>query len=185
MPSKFEPGGIVQHEFFVGSTPVIAMKTGGLQDTVQDFDESTEKGSGFTFDHHNAPGFGYAVTRALKLFKSEHLYAKLRKNSFLAAIEVNDVSKAYAGEFYRYFSNQHHKLLTFKSNLSTRSHYSFSSYPLIKWNKRMFNKNFIDKDTLTAEYNKIDMTFDINAYEPHLEIARVPSSIPSRESQIR
>lgn len=30
MPSKFEPGGIVQHEFFVGSTPVVAMKTGGL-----------------------------------------------------------------------------------------------------------------------------------------------------------
>lgn len=34
MPSKFEPGGIVQHEFFVASTPVIAMKTGGLSDTV-------------------------------------------------------------------------------------------------------------------------------------------------------
>jgi glycogen synthase len=82
MPSKFEPGGIVQHEFFVGSTPVIAMKTGGLQDTVHDFDEITEKGSGFTFDHHNAAGFGYAMTRALKLFKSDSLYAKLRKNSF-------------------------------------------------------------------------------------------------------
>ena len=37
MPSKFEPGGIVQHEFFVGSTPVIAMKTGGLQDTVHEY----------------------------------------------------------------------------------------------------------------------------------------------------
>ena len=38
MPSKFEPGGIVQHESFVGSTPVIAHRTGGLKDTVIDFD---------------------------------------------------------------------------------------------------------------------------------------------------
>lgn len=38
MPSLFEPGGIVQHEFFVGSTPVIAFETGGLKDTVFEFD---------------------------------------------------------------------------------------------------------------------------------------------------
>lgn len=34
MPSLFEPGGIVQHEFFSGSTPVISFRTGGLKDTV-------------------------------------------------------------------------------------------------------------------------------------------------------
>lgn len=34
MPSVFEPGGIVQQEFFVAGTPVIAFKTGGLKDTV-------------------------------------------------------------------------------------------------------------------------------------------------------
>ena len=37
MPSLFEPGGIVQHEFFVGETPVIAYKTGGLKDSVIEF----------------------------------------------------------------------------------------------------------------------------------------------------
>lgn len=31
MPSLFEPGGIVQHEFFVAGTPVIVFKTGGLK----------------------------------------------------------------------------------------------------------------------------------------------------------
>lgn len=34
MPSMFEPGGVVQHEFFVAGTPVIAFATGGLKDTV-------------------------------------------------------------------------------------------------------------------------------------------------------
>jgi len=37
MPSVFEPGGIVQHEFFVGATPVIAFKTGGLKDSVIEY----------------------------------------------------------------------------------------------------------------------------------------------------
>ena len=37
MPSAFEPGGIVQHEFFVGATPVVAFKTGGLKDSVIEF----------------------------------------------------------------------------------------------------------------------------------------------------
>lgn len=52
MPSKFEPGGIVQHEYFVGSTPVIAHKTGGLKDTVIEYDAKKKKGSGIVFDHH-------------------------------------------------------------------------------------------------------------------------------------
>ncbi len=34
MPSLFEPGGIVQQEYFVAGTPVAAFKTGGLKDTV-------------------------------------------------------------------------------------------------------------------------------------------------------
>ena len=48
MPSKFEPGGIVQHEFFIASTPVIAHKTGGLKDTVIDYHKGFKKGNGFT-----------------------------------------------------------------------------------------------------------------------------------------
>lgn len=41
MPSKFEPGGIVQHEYFLGHTPVVAFQTGGLKDTVFEFDYQT------------------------------------------------------------------------------------------------------------------------------------------------
>lgn len=50
MPSVFEPGGIVQHEFFIAGTPVIAYKTGGLKDTVIEFDMNTEKGNGVVFE---------------------------------------------------------------------------------------------------------------------------------------
>jgi len=52
MPSAFEPGGIVQHEFFVGETPVIAYKTGGLKDSVIEFNPDIEEGCGFIFEEH-------------------------------------------------------------------------------------------------------------------------------------
>jgi starch synthase len=50
MPSVFEPGGIVQHEFFIAGTPVIAFKTGGLKDTVIEFEWITSKGNGIVFE---------------------------------------------------------------------------------------------------------------------------------------
>jgi starch synthase len=50
MPSVFEPGGIVQHEFFIAGTPVIAFKTGGLKDTVFEFDWYSNKGNGILFE---------------------------------------------------------------------------------------------------------------------------------------
>ena len=53
MPSVFEPGGIVQHEFFIAGTPVLAFKTGGLRDTVFEYDYFTNKGNGITFEVNN------------------------------------------------------------------------------------------------------------------------------------
>ena len=57
MPSLFEPGGIVQHEFFVGGTPVVAFKTGGLKDSVFEFIAAKEEGCGFTFESHNVSDY--------------------------------------------------------------------------------------------------------------------------------
>ena len=50
MPSLFEPGGIVQHEFFIAGTPVVAFKTGGLKDTVIEYEWITNKGNGIVFE---------------------------------------------------------------------------------------------------------------------------------------
>lgn len=103
MPSLFEPGGIVQHEFFVGSTPVIAFKTGGLKDTVQDFDPKTKKGNGFTFIDYKAQDFIQAVDKGLQAFKKSDLYPVLRKNAFDSIIDVADVARAWNKEFHRLF----------------------------------------------------------------------------------
>ena len=101
MPSLFEPGGIVQHEFFIAGTPVIAFKTGGLRDTVFEFRYDNNTGNGFTFENHNAYELIQAMVRSLALFQNKDKYELCRKNAKNSAIDVADVSRAWCKEFYR------------------------------------------------------------------------------------
>jgi starch synthase len=71
MPSAFEPGGIVQHEFFVGCTPVVAFKTGGLKDSVLEYMWATEEGTGYTFESYSSDDFVFAMERALGTFRNK------------------------------------------------------------------------------------------------------------------
>lgn len=101
MPSVFEPGGIVQHEFFIASTPVLAFKTGGLKDTVIEFDYNTDKGNGILFESHNFHDFIYAFERAVNLFNNQEKFEKARINAFNSAIDVIDVATQWCKEFCR------------------------------------------------------------------------------------
>lgn len=102
MPSVFEPGGIVQHEFFIAGTPVLAFKTGGLKDTVVEFDyDKTEIGNGVNFENHTTFDLFYAFERAIRLYNMKDMYAKARENAFRSAIDVIDVARAWDKEFHR------------------------------------------------------------------------------------
>lgn len=101
MPSKFEPGGIVQHEFFVAGTPVIAFETGGLKDTVIEFDPVTGKGGGFTFKGYFISDMLFAVDRALNIYRDNTKYEQLRRSAETSVIDVKEVSRAWCQELYR------------------------------------------------------------------------------------
>ena len=101
MPSAFEPGGIVQHEFFVGKTPVIAFKTGGLKDSVIEYRWDSEEGSGFIFENYNHNDFIQAIERAINTYRNKEKYLKLRENAFRATMEGEVVCKAWLAEFCR------------------------------------------------------------------------------------
>jgi starch synthase len=101
MPSLFEPGGIVQHEFFIAGTPVIAFKTGGLQDTVFEFNHENWQGNGFIFDNYYKEELKEAINRAINLFYCKDKYYKCRENAYNSAIDVMDTAKAWCKEFYR------------------------------------------------------------------------------------
>ena len=67
MPSIFEPGGIVQHEYFISGTPVIGFKTGGLKDTIEEYNSTKKTGNGFLFENLDNKEFLNAVNRAVKI----------------------------------------------------------------------------------------------------------------------
>ena len=101
MPSLFEPGGIVQHEFFIANTPVIAFRTGGLKDTVFEFRWDNNTGNGLTFDNYNCNDLLNAIKRSFELFKNKEKYQICQRNAFNSTIDVADVSRAWCKEFYR------------------------------------------------------------------------------------
>lgn len=101
MPSAFEPGGIVQQEFFVAGTPVIAFRTGGLKDTVHEWRSDEMEGNGFTFEGYHHGDFVWAIKRALRVFSHAEEYADLRRSAYETTIDVSQVAWAWSGEFHR------------------------------------------------------------------------------------
>jgi len=68
MPSRYEPCGLNQmYSLRYGTVPVVR-STGGLVDTVEDYDPETGSGTGFRFDDYSADAMTEAVGRAVRLF---------------------------------------------------------------------------------------------------------------------
>lgn len=76
MPSKYEPCGLGQLIAMKYGTVPIARKTGGLADTIQDYDHMTQTGTGFLFCDYSAYAMQDAVKRAICVFTDK---ARLKK----------------------------------------------------------------------------------------------------------
>jgi starch synthase len=69
MPSRFEPCGLGQMIAMRYGTIPIVRKTGGLADTVQDYDPSAHAGTGFVFSSYDPLACFAAIVRALETWK--------------------------------------------------------------------------------------------------------------------
>ena len=68
MPSRYEPCGLNQmYSLRYGTVPVVH-KTGGLADTVWQYDERTRRGTGFAFEHFDEEGLAWAINRAMHVW---------------------------------------------------------------------------------------------------------------------
>jgi starch synthase len=70
MPSRYEPCGLNQMYSLRYGTPPIVRATGGLDDTISDFDAASSTGTGFKFGAYSASALGEAWRRALLAFFS-------------------------------------------------------------------------------------------------------------------
>jgi starch synthase len=79
IPSRYEPCGLGQMiSFKYGTVPVVRL-TGGLKDSVMEFDPKTMEGNGFTFEPYRAELLLSAIKRGLNLYRSKAVWAGLVK----------------------------------------------------------------------------------------------------------
>ncbi|WP_410511048.1 glycogen synthase GlgA [Paenibacillus sp. BR2-3] len=95
MPSMFEPCGISQLlALRYGSIPVVR-ETGGLNDTVQAYNEITGEGNGFTFTDYNAHDMMYTLRRAVSFYNKPDHWKRVTKNAFAGDYSWNVSAKEY------------------------------------------------------------------------------------------
>ncbi|MDD5428153.1 MAG: glycogen synthase GlgA [Candidatus Omnitrophica bacterium] len=96
IPSKYEPCGLSQMiSFRYGTIPVVR-QTGGLKDSVQEFDLKTREGNGFTFSEYRADHLFAAIKRALSLFKNKAVRMELVKKIMALDFSWEASAKEYA-----------------------------------------------------------------------------------------
>jgi starch synthase len=69
MPSRFEPCGLAQLIALRYGTVPVVRETGGLADTIRDYDPVAATGNGFTFGDYDPWQFFAAVVRAAETFR--------------------------------------------------------------------------------------------------------------------
>jgi starch synthase len=81
MPSQFEPCGLNQmYSLKYGTIPLVRA-TGGLDDTIQDYEPLSQNGNGFKFTGYSAPTLLEAVKRAVAVFGNDKAWRRLIANA--------------------------------------------------------------------------------------------------------
>jgi starch synthase len=99
MPSRFEPCGLTQmYALRYGSAPVVRA-TGGLRDTVSEFDAMAGTGNGFVFEDFEASQMVAALSRMIATFRDRKAWRKLTANCFAADFSWEHAARKYASWF--------------------------------------------------------------------------------------
>lgn len=77
MPSYYEPCGLGQLISLNFGTIPLVRRTGGLADTVEDFDSFTKKGNGFMFTRYQSGALLEAIKRSLCVYNDDKTWKKL------------------------------------------------------------------------------------------------------------
>jgi starch synthase len=104
MPSRFEPCGLNQmYSLRYGTVPIVRA-TGGLADTVTNYNLKTRRGTGFTFEDYTPRALRETVQRALRLFREDKtgwraLQAAGMREDHSWDVSAREYVKVYRGLF--------------------------------------------------------------------------------------
>jgi starch synthase len=95
MPSLYEPCGLNQmYSMRYGTVPVVRA-TGGLDDTVQNFDAATGQGNGFKFGAYSAAALLEKIRQALYFYNQPDTWAAIQRNGMTADNSWSAAAKKY------------------------------------------------------------------------------------------
>src|SRR5882762_3876228 len=96
MPSRYEPCGLNQiYSLKYGTVPVVRA-TGGLDDTVENFDVEHGTGTGFKFTEYTGTAFLYAVKQALQHYADERIWKRIQLNGMAKDFSWKTSAAEYA-----------------------------------------------------------------------------------------
>jgi starch synthase len=95
MPSRYEPSGLNQlYSLKYGTVPVVRA-TGGLDDTIQEWDPEDGTGTGFKFAGFNPLDLLAEIDRALEAFKDKASWQRLMRNGMAKDYSWSAPAKEY------------------------------------------------------------------------------------------
>jgi starch synthase len=96
MPSRFEPCGIGQMIALRYGTIPIVRQTGGLNDTIENYDVSSKRGNGFKFYNYDARDLLFQMSNAYNLFSdNSQNWRQLIINAMNSKYLLSDSAKKY------------------------------------------------------------------------------------------
>lgn len=99
MPSRFEPCGLNQmYSLRYGTVPVVR-GTGGLFDTVQNFDARTGHGTGFTFDEYSPQALLGTLRWALEVFENRQAWRTIQAAGMRQDFSWDASARAYVAVY--------------------------------------------------------------------------------------
>lgn len=99
MPSLYEPCGLSQMiAMRYGNIPV-ASATGGLNDSIIDYQRNPEKATGFLFTDISGEGFASTLSTALKLFKDKVIWTQIQRNAMEQNFSWHHSAMTYANAY--------------------------------------------------------------------------------------
>src|SRR6516225_1261916 len=96
MPSRYEPCGLNQiYSLRYGTVPIVRA-TGGLDDTIEQFDVERGTGTGFKFYEYSGAALLQAVRQALHYYSDEGVWKRIQLNGMARDFSWNTSAAEYA-----------------------------------------------------------------------------------------
>jgi starch synthase len=101
MPSRYEPSGLNQmYSLKYGTVPIVRA-TGGLDDSIEDWNPATKQGTGFKFHSYHGEALYSAVREAVEAFKDREAWCQLMINGMKKDFSWSRSAKEYVRVYER------------------------------------------------------------------------------------